>query len=107
MAILVAKIVFDCGHPDKVEVFTNATPEVLQKMLADFVSDQTGRGEDRRPVPEKAKFSVEISLNPKDNSFKLKTDAGNRVFACGIVIYVAGLLGAGELAPKPLGATAG
>ncbi|MCL4406245.1 MAG: hypothetical protein M1586_01025 [Patescibacteria group bacterium] len=103
MAILIARISFDCEHQDQTQVFTNAKDEALTDMLTEYLRSQMGTGEDKNPAAEKNHFSVEVSLDLSEDIFQTKTDTGNKGLTCGIIAQVIDLIDSGAIKPQPLG----
>ncbi|MCL4406241.1 MAG: hypothetical protein M1586_01005 [Patescibacteria group bacterium] len=107
----VATIVFFAARPDGIAVFTNGTLEALKELVADalrpLVKKQEEEGSDHSPVDTDVMFTVNLRRSLKDNSSEMKSNTGNRTVDCIILGDAFCFLTSGELAPQPLGATAG
>jgi hypothetical protein len=83
--VLIAQITFNRRYLEKTEICTNAKKRALVELLSGFLRDKINWQKDGKSVTTRDQFSVEIRLNPEDDSFSVKSDAGDNSLTYNIV----------------------
>ena len=94
------EIAYDINDPNKTTIKTNAKKERVEDLLASWVQDQIGRGDDDRVANKKDMYTINIGLDLSDDTFFTESDTGNKGLTCGIVMDVFRQLG--TLSVQPL-----
>lgn len=89
---ILIQINFNMENPEETLIRTNAKREGVEEILATFVQDQAGQGEDKRKPNERDEYKIEIGLDLSYDTFHITSDTGNEGLTLGIVMQVLGIL---------------
>jgi hypothetical protein len=83
------KIFYTLGEgvePNKIRIETNATPEGLEEILGAWCEDQIGLGGDDSKAKELPTYEIVIQLDLTTDTFRTKSNIGNKCLTAGIVM---------------------
>lgn len=100
MSVLIAQITFNRRYLEKTEICTNAKKGALIELLSDFLRDKMDWHKDEESVAKRDQFSVEIRLNLENDSFSVKSDAGDNSLTYNVVASTLKMID--EVAVRPI-----
>jgi hypothetical protein len=98
---IVLDITFNLAKPAESTIRTNAKPEVVEELIANWLRDQMGRGKDNAQPVLKSEYKIKIGLDLSDDTFYTESDTGNKSLTCGLVMCLLKHLDKVAILPLP------
>lgn len=86
------KITFPVADPDNYTIDTNAKEDKILEILSEYLRAQMNLGKDLAEPVQRDVYVVEIELDLSNDSFRTRSNTGNRGLDTGIILAVHGII---------------